>query len=158
MGCSPRGCSVHGILQARILKWVPCPSPGDCPNPGIEPGSLAVSCIASRIFYWLSHPGNPHFYPWVVTKWGIVLTNLDPGDVVGRREGSWWWMISFQRASLIFLSCSDSCVSPDSQVTCGKFHFFISSVYTKCLHQMLMFKTSYVREQCLNYLGTSFRS
>ena len=28
---------VHGILQARILEWVP--SPGDLPNPGIEPRS-----------------------------------------------------------------------------------------------------------------------
>ena len=28
---------VDGILQARILEWVPFPSPGDLPNPGIEP-------------------------------------------------------------------------------------------------------------------------
>ena len=27
----------RGILQARILEWVP--SPGDLPNPGIEPRS-----------------------------------------------------------------------------------------------------------------------
>ena len=32
----------HGILQARILEWVPFPSPGDLPNPGIEPRSLAL--------------------------------------------------------------------------------------------------------------------
>ena len=25
MDCSPRGTSVHGILQARILKWVAMP-------------------------------------------------------------------------------------------------------------------------------------
>ena len=31
------GSSVHGILQARILEWVAFPSPGDLPNPGIEP-------------------------------------------------------------------------------------------------------------------------
>ena len=30
---------VHGILQATILKWVVFPSPGDHPNPGIEPRS-----------------------------------------------------------------------------------------------------------------------
>ena len=30
---------VHGILQATILKWVIFPSPGDHPNPGIEPRS-----------------------------------------------------------------------------------------------------------------------
>ena len=36
--CSP---PVHGILQARILEWVPFPSPGDVPNPGIKPRSPA---------------------------------------------------------------------------------------------------------------------
>ena len=31
---------VHGILQARILEWEAFPtSPGDLPNPGIEPRS-----------------------------------------------------------------------------------------------------------------------
>ena len=30
------GSSVHGILQARTLKWLPCPLPGDLPDPGIE--------------------------------------------------------------------------------------------------------------------------
>ena len=32
------GSSVHGILQARKLKWVACPHP--LPNPGIEPAAL----------------------------------------------------------------------------------------------------------------------
>ena len=31
-----------GILQARILEWLPCPPPGDLPNPGIEPRSLTL--------------------------------------------------------------------------------------------------------------------
>ena len=39
MDPSPPGSSVHGILQARILEWVPRPSPGDLPNPGIKPRS-----------------------------------------------------------------------------------------------------------------------
>ena len=30
-----------GILQARILEWV-ASSPGDLPDPGIEPGSPAL--------------------------------------------------------------------------------------------------------------------
>ena len=37
--CSLPGSSAQGILQARIL---PFPSPGDLPNPGIEPGSPAL--------------------------------------------------------------------------------------------------------------------
>ena len=39
MDCSLPGSSVHGIFQARILEWVPFPSPGDLPDPGIEPKS-----------------------------------------------------------------------------------------------------------------------
>ena len=39
---SPQGSSVHGIFQARILEWLPFPSPGDLPDPGIEPGSPAL--------------------------------------------------------------------------------------------------------------------
>ena len=38
--CSPPRSSVHGILQARILEWLPFPSTGDLPNPGTEPDSL----------------------------------------------------------------------------------------------------------------------
>ena len=32
--CDPMDSSVHGVLQAKILEWVACPSPGDLPNPG----------------------------------------------------------------------------------------------------------------------------
>ena len=42
MDCSLPGFSIHGILQARILEWVIFPAPGDLPNPGIKPGSLAL--------------------------------------------------------------------------------------------------------------------
>ena len=34
--------SVRGISQARILEWVAIPSPGDLPDPGIEPGSPSL--------------------------------------------------------------------------------------------------------------------
>ena len=39
---SPPGSSVHGIFQARILSWLTFPSPGDRPDPEIEPRSLAL--------------------------------------------------------------------------------------------------------------------
>ena len=42
MDCSLPGSSVHGILQARVLEWVAISSPGDLPDPGIEPGSPAL--------------------------------------------------------------------------------------------------------------------
>ena len=41
--CDPMDYTVHGIFQARILGWVAhFPSPGDLPNPGIEPRSPAL--------------------------------------------------------------------------------------------------------------------
>ena len=39
MDCIPPGFSVCGISQARILEWLPFPSPEDFPDPGIEPWS-----------------------------------------------------------------------------------------------------------------------
>ena len=42
MDCSLPDSSVCGILQERILEWVPFPPPGDLPDPGIKPGSLAL--------------------------------------------------------------------------------------------------------------------
>ena len=45
MDCGPLGASVLGILQARILEWLPCPPPGDLPDPGIE-----AACLC--LLYW----------------------------------------------------------------------------------------------------------
>ena len=39
---SPPGSTVPGILQARYWSGLPFPSPGDLPDPEIEPGSPAL--------------------------------------------------------------------------------------------------------------------
>ena len=54
LDCSPPGSAVHGISQARILKWVAIPSPRDLPDPVIEPMS---SALAGRFFP--TPPGKP---------------------------------------------------------------------------------------------------
>ena len=46
MDCSPLGSSVSEILQARILGCQ-FPSPGDIPDPGIEPGSPPLQADSS---------------------------------------------------------------------------------------------------------------
>ena len=43
MDHSPPGPSVHGILQPRILDELPCPPPGNLPDPVIEPESPALA-------------------------------------------------------------------------------------------------------------------
>ena len=54
--CDPMDYTAHGILQARTLEWVAFASPGDLPNPGIEPRSptLQVDSLPS-------HKGSPEY-------------------------------------------------------------------------------------------------
>ena len=42
MDCSPPGSSVHCISRQGYWSGLPCPPPGDLPNPGIKPGSLTL--------------------------------------------------------------------------------------------------------------------
>ena len=50
MDCSPPGASLHGIPQARILKWVAIPLSRGSSSPR---DWTQVSCIAGGLFmYW----------------------------------------------------------------------------------------------------------
>ena len=55
--CDPMDYTVHGILQARMLKWVAFPLllQGIFPTQGLNPGLLHCK----RILYQLSHKGSP---------------------------------------------------------------------------------------------------
>ena len=69
MDCNLPGSSVHGILQARTLEGLPCPSPGDLPDPGIEPGSSALQ--ADSLPTGLSGKPDCHF-PFLLEKANII--------------------------------------------------------------------------------------
>ena len=45
--CDTVDSTVHGILQASILDWLPFPSLGGLPNPGIEPRSPTLQSDSS---------------------------------------------------------------------------------------------------------------
>ena len=55
MDCSLPGSSVHGISQARILESVAISSPGDLPDPRIQPMSSVLQVDSSP----LSHLASP---------------------------------------------------------------------------------------------------
>ena len=40
--CDSMDYTVRGTLQSRIVAWVAVPSPGDLPNPGVEPRSPSL--------------------------------------------------------------------------------------------------------------------
>ena len=59
--CEPMDCSPPGLLSMEFSRqeyWsgLPFPSPGDVPDPGIEPGFPALQ----EILYCLSHQGRPN--------------------------------------------------------------------------------------------------
>ena len=59
---SPRGFSVHGILQARILEWVAILFSGDLPDSGIEPVSPVSPVLQAD-----SLPSEP--------TWKLIIAN-----------------------------------------------------------------------------------
>ena len=56
MDCSPPGSSVHGIFFFRQEYWsgLPFPSPGDLPDSGIKPVSLALQTDSLPLSQWCS--------------------------------------------------------------------------------------------------------
>ena len=90
MDCSLPGSCVHGILQARILEYwqqatrgLPCPPPGDLPNPGIKPMSLISPALVMGCLP-LSLPEKP--IPFLITpkyKWkggyGLLCPSANTG-------------------------------------------------------------------------------
>ena len=57
MDCNPRGSSVHGIFQARILEWIAISSSRDIPHPEIKHASLASPALAKG-FFTTAPPGK----------------------------------------------------------------------------------------------------
>ena len=64
MDSSLPGSAVHGIFQARILEWAAIPSPGDLPNPEIEPESPALQADALK--FWKD------YVIWDLQKWKSI--------------------------------------------------------------------------------------
>ena len=50
MDCSPLGPSVHGFSRQEYWGGLPCPSPEDLPDPGIEPTSFLAPAVAGGFF------------------------------------------------------------------------------------------------------------
>ena len=51
MDCHPPDSSVHGILQARMLEWVPMLSSRGSSQPRDRTQASSVSCICRQVLY-----------------------------------------------------------------------------------------------------------
>ena len=59
MDCSPPGSSVHGILQAKILKWVAMPSSRESSQSRDETRISYISCTGRQVLYHQCHRESP---------------------------------------------------------------------------------------------------
>ena len=75
MGCSLPGSSVHGILQARTLEWVPFPSPGSSQSRDRTRVSY-VSCFGRQVLY--------HWATWEAQAHPTVLHNPRLNPHIGK--------------------------------------------------------------------------
>ena len=65
MDFSLPGSSAHGILQARILKWVAMSSSRGSSRPRDQTCISSVSCINRRVLYLLHPLGSSHSFLWM---------------------------------------------------------------------------------------------
>ena len=71
MDGSPPGSSVHGILQARILKWVASPSSRGSSQPRGQSCVSCISWIGRRVLYHECHK-VAHLFPFTELMASVV--------------------------------------------------------------------------------------
>ena len=97
MDSSPPGCSVHGILQARILEWVAMPSS----RGSSQPRDQALIFCTADWFNTAEPPGKPILYivgNGTPLQYSCLENPMDVGAwkaaVHGVAEG-WTWLSDF---------------------------------------------------------------
>ena len=72
-----------GFSRQEYWSGLPCPPPGDLPDPGMEPHVSCASCIGKRILYHWHHLASPHstagdFFLFVLLSQGPFMSFPGP--------------------------------------------------------------------------------
>ena len=86
LDCSPQVSSVHGILQERIIEWVPMPSFSRSSQPRDQ-----AFVSMSPVFHWVIH------------SIPIIVSSLFPMQVIERNADPEVTLLSFLRKNWILL-------------------------------------------------------
>ena len=100
MDCSPPGCSVDGIFQARILEWVAISSSRGSSQPRDRIRVSCISCIGRQILYhwatretlnmcidyvslyffiYLNVVNSFYFFSFIFISWGLITLQYCSG-------------------------------------------------------------------------------
>ena len=98
MDSSLPGSSMYGIFQARVLEWLPFPSPGDLPDAGIEPRSPTLQADAL--------PSEPpgRFSVKCVCVW-ILFSHKKDSAICDNMDGPWGYyakLITIERTNTVW--------------------------------------------------------
>ena len=136
MAYSPPGSSVHGISQTRKLGGLPFPSPGDLPDPGIEPTSRT---LAGR-FFITEPPEKPN----------LKLSQSKNFDGKGGKNKTYFLT---HRADPHYDKTTEKEVSKNEEqsisTSIGKVFFFCCTVYFTYIQ--LWFFMDFLRENSLDF-------
>ena len=103
MDCWPPGCTVHGILQARIVEWIAIPFSRGSSWPRDQ---TWVSCVAGRFFtVWATRETGVYMCVkttvWGNSKMIVEITQLLTGHSMWRDKQEWkpGWSADIMSAS-----------------------------------------------------------
>ena len=120
MDCILPGSSVHGILEARMLEWVPFPAPGDLPNLGLNTRLLHLLRRQAASLP-LAPPRDKDYFPEVKGKGqvSLLLFSCSVGSDSWQPHGLWHSRLPCP--SLSPRVCSHSCPLSQSFLASGSF-------------------------------------
>ena len=127
MDCCPPWSFVHGVFQARLLKWVAIPFSRGSTQPRDWTWISCIPCIGRRILYhyttwkpeWIprglqSGKSRPQSFQSIwfryitfhlklikLQKWRTESRRWWGGEEAAEKQASWWWRCSMS------LSCCD---------------------------------------------------
>ena len=129
--CSIPGSSIHGIFQARVLEWLPFPSPKDLPDPGIEARSLTLQAD--------SLPSEPPGKSLILLQQKSIFSGMTPLPAMG--------LIKTTNASTLNISILYSIVHILA-VKQTKCKCLIYNTNPQILHRRKQWKTDFLHVTC----------
>ena len=139
-----------GFSKQEYWSRLPCPPPGDLPNPGIESMSLMSPALAGG-FFTTNTMWEAHFMVWLALNWKNKLSpRCDPGNILtidltvylqqiqepapydlsqsilikGKGDNLQFWLAD----RILFIPCDElSCVPPTCSLRIWELGFYLAS-------------------------------